>query len=141
MIWLDALDDRQQREAEFARVYASAYHHGTDGHSRLMLIARLAALLDTTEADLRTTQGQCKIFQELVLAATEQLGDVSTPLPVSIARLRSEILAARRVVEAARAFLKRETTLLPIEKADSDALGAIVRALDTYDATMKDISP
>jgi hypothetical protein len=140
MIWLDALDDRQQKEVEFSRVYTSMYHHGTDGHHRMLLIAKLAGLLDTTETDLRTAQGQCKIFEEMVLDAVAQLGDVGTPLPVSIARQRSELLAARRLVEAARAFLGRETTALPIEKADMEALGAIIEALRIYDDARKDIT-
>lgn len=49
-IWTDELDDRQQKELDFARTYAQSYHHGTDGHSRLMLIARLAELLDRQAA-------------------------------------------------------------------------------------------
>jgi hypothetical protein len=99
MNWLDALDDRQQKEVEFSRVYTSMYHHGTDGHHRMMLIDRLAKLLDTTEADLRTAQGQCKIFEEMVLDAVARLGDVGTPLPVSIARLKTEAAAAWRALQ------------------------------------------
>lgn len=37
---------RMIQEASFARVYASAYGHGTDGHLRLLLIALLTDMLD-----------------------------------------------------------------------------------------------
>ena len=130
MIWLDTLDDRGQKEVEFARVYQQHYAHGTDGHGRLLLIAKLAALLDTMETDLRQVQGQCTIFEDLVLAAAEQLGDVTTPLPVSIARLKGELLAARRVVDAARN--------VPDAATRSSALR---EALLGYDEARKDTTP
>lgn len=40
------LTEREAAEVHFAKLYAQHYHHGTDGHSRLMLIARLAELLE-----------------------------------------------------------------------------------------------
>ncbi len=43
--WFVELDVRQQKEVLFAVEYASKYSHGTDGHHRLMLIAKLADLL------------------------------------------------------------------------------------------------
>lgn len=44
--WREELDERQHKELAFAEVYASAFAHGTDGHHRLLLIAKLAHLLD-----------------------------------------------------------------------------------------------
>jgi len=44
--WRTELDERQQKEVELARLYARDFAHGTDGHSRLMLIERLAGMLD-----------------------------------------------------------------------------------------------
>lgn len=44
--WMKLLDERQQMEMKLAREYANFYHHGTDGHNRLMLMARLAEILD-----------------------------------------------------------------------------------------------
>jgi hypothetical protein len=44
--WFNELDARQQSEVRFAREYADRYSHGTDGHNRLLLLARLADLLD-----------------------------------------------------------------------------------------------
>ena len=43
--WRDYLDDRQKKEVALAEHYASD-PHGTDGHNRLLLIAKLAQLLD-----------------------------------------------------------------------------------------------
>ena len=137
MIWLDALDDREQKEVKFPRVYRSIYHHGTDGHHRMMLIARLVALLDTTEADLRTAQGQCKIFEEMVLDAVAQLGDVGTPLPVSIARLKSELLAARRVADRLTAWIEGEG-FCPICGARLDKPHADGCALAIYEQVRKE---
>lgn len=50
------LDGREIRELQLAELYATQFHHGTDGHNRLMLLAKLAALLDravAANADLR----------------------------------------------------------------------------------------
>lgn len=45
--WRSALDLRQRQEVQFARSYDTLdYRHGTDGHSRLMLISRLSGILD-----------------------------------------------------------------------------------------------
>lgn len=46
--WRDALTDRELKELHFAIAYAMHYNHGTDGHGRLLLIAKLCQLLDTT---------------------------------------------------------------------------------------------
>ena len=47
--WDDLTDDRQQKEVQFARVYASEYAHGTNGHNQYILIAKLSELLDVYE--------------------------------------------------------------------------------------------
>jgi hypothetical protein len=44
------LSEREQKEVAFAKVYAEQFAHGTAGHNRLLLIARLAELLDQDEA-------------------------------------------------------------------------------------------
>jgi hypothetical protein len=44
--WTLALDDRQRKELQLARYYAQNLAHGTDGHHRLLLIAKLAEMLD-----------------------------------------------------------------------------------------------
>jgi hypothetical protein len=41
---------RALQELDFARLYDAHFFHGTDGHSRLWLIATLAKLLDQKEA-------------------------------------------------------------------------------------------
>lgn len=46
MSWIDTLDERQRKEIALARLYAKEYAHGTDGHHRLLLISRMAELLD-----------------------------------------------------------------------------------------------
>jgi hypothetical protein len=46
--WRDTLDPREAAELVLAELYAERFHHGTDGHHRLMLIAKLAKLLDNT---------------------------------------------------------------------------------------------
>lgn len=44
--WRNKLDDRQRSELMFALMYEADFKHGTDGHNRLLLIAKLAHLLD-----------------------------------------------------------------------------------------------
>ena len=45
LTWWDRLDGREQAEVKLARFYAKQ-PHGTAGHNRLLLIAKLADLLD-----------------------------------------------------------------------------------------------
>lgn len=47
--WLNELDDRQRKEVEFALIYEDGFKHGTDGHNRLLLIAKLAHMLNEAE--------------------------------------------------------------------------------------------
>lgn len=68
--WRTALlDDRQQKEVKLADLYARDFNHGTTGHNQLLLIARLAELLDAATgvrelpkppepADVRLTFGK-----------------------------------------------------------------------------------
>ena len=44
--WWDKLDERQKKELVFAECYARDFNHGTVGHNRLILLSRLAELLD-----------------------------------------------------------------------------------------------
>lgn len=62
--WQSALDERQKKEVKFATMYATDYVHGTDGHTRLLLVAKLAKLLD--EAETAKTR-----LAELMLQAVE----------------------------------------------------------------------
>lgn len=48
--WQAGLDQRQRQEVELARLYARDFGHGTDGHGRLILIDKLADMLDNFEA-------------------------------------------------------------------------------------------
>lgn len=45
----DLLDERQRKEIEFARLYASNFRHGTAGHNQYMLIATLASFVEVLE--------------------------------------------------------------------------------------------
>lgn len=47
--WQRLLDGRQAKELNFAIGYVSEFAHGTAGHNRLMLIARIADILDIYE--------------------------------------------------------------------------------------------
>jgi len=47
--WKEEFDARQVNEIEFARIYADQFHHGTDGHNRLLLIAQMANKLDALQ--------------------------------------------------------------------------------------------
>lgn len=127
MTWLDSLDDRQQKEVEFARVYVQHYAHGTDGHNRLVLINRLAILLDSVTADLGLASQGRDGFQQIVRDAIDQIGDRAVPLPVGIATLKMLLAAADRVVMAARAV------------PDSAVKGSALRqTLDAYDTLRKE---
>ncbi len=49
MEWQKELDERQRKEIALARIYAKDFSHGTDGHNRLLLLAKLADMLDKAE--------------------------------------------------------------------------------------------
>lgn len=44
--WETHFDYRELQEIEFARTYVRDFGHGTDGHIRLTIMARMADLLD-----------------------------------------------------------------------------------------------
>jgi len=46
------LDERQRKEVSFARDYALNFKHGTAGHTRLLLIAKLADMIDIMESNI-----------------------------------------------------------------------------------------
>ncbi len=68
--WRDSmLDERQAKEIKLAEVYTRDFSHGTTGHNQLLLISRLAELLDVAigakelppppdPADVRLTFGK-----------------------------------------------------------------------------------
>lgn len=44
--WLEEFDGREQKSIDNARLYAAQYSHGDPGHLHLLIIAKLAAILD-----------------------------------------------------------------------------------------------
>lgn len=45
--WMDIiLDERQQSEVHFNKIYTDKFNHGTDGHNPRILIAILAKAID-----------------------------------------------------------------------------------------------
>jgi hypothetical protein len=44
--WIDSLTEREADELNFAIMYDTQFKHGTDGHHRLLLIAKLSRFLD-----------------------------------------------------------------------------------------------
>ena len=53
--WRSLFDERQLKEIDLAVIYARDFHHGTTGHNALMIIAKMAALLDLGESTLEDT--------------------------------------------------------------------------------------
>lgn len=50
--WMSELTDREQKEVEFCLLYSDAFNHGTDGHTRLNIVAKLARKLHEYEIAL-----------------------------------------------------------------------------------------
>lgn len=48
--WRYAFDDRSMTEIKFAQEYLDKFNHGTTGHNALVIIAKLAKLLDANGA-------------------------------------------------------------------------------------------
>lgn len=44
--WLTHFDDRQRKQIEFSRLYAREFSHGAIGHNDMLIIAKMADLLD-----------------------------------------------------------------------------------------------
>lgn len=44
--WLEEFDGCEQKSIDAARLYAAQYAHGDPGHLHLLIIAKLAAILD-----------------------------------------------------------------------------------------------
>jgi hypothetical protein len=56
--WFIKLDERQRHEVRFAQLYADTFSHGTDGHNRLLLIAKMADMLDEQELRMMLAIGE-----------------------------------------------------------------------------------
>lgn len=52
--WMEEFDAREQKSIDHARLYAALYAHGDPGHLHLMIIAKLAALLDRELLGMKT---------------------------------------------------------------------------------------
>ena len=50
--WRDLLDDRQQKEVEFSKIYAYGFAHGTEGHNAKLIIAKMADMLDSMSQNI-----------------------------------------------------------------------------------------
>lgn len=53
--WIEGLDEREQNEIAFARLYVRQFGHGTPGHLSYTVIAKLADKLDVL--DLQRSRG------------------------------------------------------------------------------------
>lgn len=51
LMWRQGLSIREAKEVEFAQLYVRDFGHGTDGDSRLRVVAKLASLLDDAGVD------------------------------------------------------------------------------------------
>jgi len=69
MTWTDTLTDAQRKEIAWSRLYAKEHAHGTTGHNALLLIAKLASLLDATESGLRLANLRVPSNEALHVAA------------------------------------------------------------------------
>jgi hypothetical protein len=47
--WLTHFDDRQRKQIAFSRLYARDFGHGATGHNDMLIIAKMAELLDGVE--------------------------------------------------------------------------------------------
>lgn len=50
--WFDNFDERQKKQIKFATVYEVGFGHGADGHNNMLIIAKMASLLDAAYAQL-----------------------------------------------------------------------------------------
>ena len=46
MNWMNELTEREAKEVAFAVMYFNQFNHGTTGHNQLVLIAKLAEMLN-----------------------------------------------------------------------------------------------
>ena len=42
----DLFNERERNEIQFARIYSEDFRHGTDGHTRILLVAKLANIIE-----------------------------------------------------------------------------------------------
>lgn len=64
--WVEEFDDRQRKEISLARLYERDYHHGTNGHNDLMIIAKMAGILNAFEREYGFSE-----VQRLIRSADE----------------------------------------------------------------------
>lgn len=52
-VWFEKFDERQQQQIRFSRLYAREFHHGANGHNDMMIIAKMAELMDEMERQIK----------------------------------------------------------------------------------------
>jgi hypothetical protein len=52
-VWYDNFDERQNKQIMFSRVYAADFAHGADGHNNMLIVAKMADLLDDMAKQVR----------------------------------------------------------------------------------------
>lgn len=52
--WQAFFDERQMKEIRFDQIYETDFAHGTDGHNARLIIAKMAYLLDSIAANVKS---------------------------------------------------------------------------------------
>lgn len=95
MQWRDEFSERELREIEFSRLYQKEFNHGTDGHNAKIIIAKLAAILDTVAAfDAPLDDTRLLLYLHRLLEKHGTQGELARHLSVSQSAL-SVALAGR----------------------------------------------
>ena len=58
--WWEKLDERQKKELDFALTYRNSFNHGTDGHTRLLMICRMSDICYDMEIRIRELEERLK---------------------------------------------------------------------------------
>lgn len=118
--WRAQFSEREQKEIRFAELYAAEYSHGTTGHNALLLIAKLAGLLDGRVSE------------------PEEPGD----RVLSFGRYRGRRLADVLRLDADYVeWLAREGRDLPVRQAARDLLGDAGVDSGKHDPPLPDAPP
>lgn len=64
MEWINHFSERERAEINFALMYVQQFDHGTDGHSRLHVIAKLARRLSEMEKQLQAGEENDQKFMD-----------------------------------------------------------------------------
>lgn len=131
MQWRSDFTARELKEIDFCRLYQREFAHGTDGHNAKIIIAKLAAILDTVEAfESPLDDTKLLIHLHTLLAQEGTQSNLARRLGVSISSLSLIMQGDRQPSDMLLKSLGLRRVVTYVADSDDTDINAMLRTDD-----------